>query len=225
MSEPRATIPRADVLTDIRRVKDELDHTPTVREYYDAGHYSKWTIDKHFGSWAKALVAAGVPLTQKQRTHAHLAEYGGETIATDVRRVADEIDGALTQRDYDRHGEYAADTAKRHLGDGSWLRVLEAVGLEPTEEQIRNSHQGTVPTERLVADLERVCDELGRAVTQDEYEARGEYSASSLNRRFDAWSAAIHEAGYEPNGAQQSFGARSLLKAADPDDYPKVDGD
>ena len=58
------------------------------------------------------------------------------------------------------------------------------------------SHNRNVPDQDLIDDLKRVADELGNdKVTIDEYNDRGKYHNSTLNRRFGSWFKALEKAG------------------------------
>lgn len=58
------------------------------------------------------------------------------------------------------------------------------------------SHNRNVPDQDLIDDLKRVADELGKdKVTIDEYNDRGKYHNSTLNRRFGSWFKALEKAG------------------------------
>lgn len=52
------------------------------------------------------------------------------------------------------------------------------------------------PQEDLIADLKRVATELGKdTVTREEYDERGKFHSSTIQRRFKGWFTAIREAG------------------------------
>lgn len=58
------------------------------------------------------------------------------------------------------------------------------------------SHNRNVPDQDLIDDLKRVADELAKdKVTIDEYNDRGKYHNSTLNRRFGSWFKALEKAG------------------------------
>lgn len=51
--------------------------------------------------------------------------------------------------------------------------------------------------EELRKDLVAVADELGRTPSKDEFNDRGESSATTLRRRFGSWSRALEAAGLD----------------------------
>ena len=53
-------ISTADLLDELRRLKDELGHTPTRREMRAHGAYGAQTYRHRFGSWDEAVAEAGL---------------------------------------------------------------------------------------------------------------------------------------------------------------------
>jgi len=52
------------------------------------------------------------------------------------------------------------------------------------------------PDDVLFGDLETVANQLGkRAITKDEYNRHGRFSASTMQKRFGSWNEALHKAG------------------------------
>lgn len=74
----------------------------------------------------------------------------------------------------------------------------------------------------LLEDLERVCDELGRAATVAEYRSRGRFSYEAAIDRFGSWCGALDAAGYEPaphqRGRSDIWGTHNRLLDTDPED-------
>lgn len=54
-----------------------------------------------------------------------------------------------------------------------------------------------IPEERLLADLRRVADQLGKSPTETEYKSRGEYWPATYRNRFGTWNDAKAAAGLE----------------------------
>jgi hypothetical protein len=64
----RNNIPDAELFADLRRVAAKLGtQTVTVSAYDRLGHFNASTISKRFGSWLKALEAAGLHTRPSQR--------------------------------------------------------------------------------------------------------------------------------------------------------------
>ena len=56
----RTDIPDGDLLDELRRLDDELDHTPRQRDMSSTGRYSPDTYYHRFGSWSAALGEVGI---------------------------------------------------------------------------------------------------------------------------------------------------------------------
>ena len=52
-------ITKNELLSDVKRVKEQLGHTPSVAEYGEKGRYSTKPFITQFGSWGNALLALG----------------------------------------------------------------------------------------------------------------------------------------------------------------------
>jgi hypothetical protein len=59
----------AELLADIRRVTRELNKEPTCAEYREMGKAGVRTMHKHFGSWRRAKVMAGVAQLLKEENY------------------------------------------------------------------------------------------------------------------------------------------------------------
>jgi hypothetical protein len=57
----------AELLADLRRVAQLLNSSAVSRhQYHEHGQYSKGAIEKHFGTWNKAIRAAGLSLSMER---------------------------------------------------------------------------------------------------------------------------------------------------------------
>ncbi|AEH39283.1 homing endonuclease associated repeat-containing protein [Halopiger xanaduensis] len=61
-----------------------------------------------------------------------------------------------------------------------------------------SGHSRRIPDKQLLAELDRLEDELGRSPTIREMDELGDYSAATYKERFDSWTNALQLAGYEP---------------------------
>jgi len=75
---------------------------------------------------------------------------------------------------------------------GSWEDALVAAGLNPDEMSSR------VATETLIDAIEELAADLDRAPFARDMNNNGPYHVSTYSRRFGSWSAALEEAGIEP---------------------------
>ncbi len=68
-----------------------------------------------------------------------------------------------------------------------------------------------ISDEALLADLQRVADEVGEPPTVQEYRERGQYSDSTLRSCFGSWSAALEAAGLDASGSQRDIPDSTLV--------------
>lgn len=63
----------------------------------------------------------------------------------------------------------------------------------------------TIADDELLADLERVNDEVGGTATTDEYDERGEYHSGTFYERFGSWPEAQRAAGGDVEGRRRQL--------------------
>lgn len=77
---------------------------------------------------------------------------------------------------------------------------------EPVRRNYKNqNHEGHKPssTEAVLADIQRVADELGYTPSSTEYDTMGEWSQSTVKNHFDSWRLALKELGMVPRSSGQ----------------------
>lgn len=183
-----------ELLTDIVRVADELGHPPSSPEYEAYGTYAYNTVYTHLGGWDDALEAAGLEPAEAGGTH---NRFPNTDLLGDLQRVGDEVGGAPTTTEYKAHGTYSYATFTRRFG--GWNGALEAAGFDLTEYNPHRWAPGCepIPDDELVADLQRVADEVGGPPTTTEYEAHGAHSIHTLASHFGGWDDVLEAAGFD----------------------------
>jgi 5-methylcytosine-specific restriction endonuclease McrA len=117
----RMAIPRQELLSDLKRVAAELGtDVLSVGTYRRIGHFSSATISKAFGTWAKALEASGLNVSEQWHPRApddellsNLASVW-ETLGRQPKK--DELQPPLSR--------FSGHSYVRRYG--SWRRALEA---------------------------------------------------------------------------------------------------
>ena len=61
------TLSDRDLLQELKRLDDELDHTPRARDMAEHGQYGEVTYYRRFGSWVDALAEAGLDPSPEQQ--------------------------------------------------------------------------------------------------------------------------------------------------------------
>ncbi|QSG10416.1 homing endonuclease associated repeat-containing protein [Halapricum desulfuricans] len=114
---------RDALLSEIKRITDDLGHTPTKREMSTYGNFSPVTYRHRFGSWNEAIEAAGF---ESQSPKERIPE---EELINELQRVGDANDSIPSSTDMDRDGEFSSGTYFNRFG--SWTAALEVAGFEP----------------------------------------------------------------------------------------------
>jgi hypothetical protein len=136
MSVNRPHQSEQNCLSDIRETADKIGGVPTVTDQRERGCVSVSHITRVFGSWRNAVSEAGLDETE-------LRDYGipDSELISDIKEVAENLDKTPTKADVDKHGKFAAVTAKKRFG--SFSNALREAGLEPNRKkpvQVSCSH-------------------------------------------------------------------------------------
>lgn len=113
-----------------------------------------------------------------------------EDLLDDLTRVAEKVDRAPTQEDYNEHGTYSTPTYHRRFG--SWMAALTAAGHDPENRRGRGYRRSR---SELLTEMDRLADELDRPPTMDEMETVGAFSPRTYINRFGSWTDALEAAG------------------------------
>lgn len=195
--EPRSNptaISDAELAAELRRLREVVGQPPTKSDMDTHGAYASATYKNHFGSWTNALTetfadvtASSLSTLRKQRseTATNGSESGStqphvsdETLRADLQTLADDLGHTPTSTDMNEHGSHSATTYTRRFG--SWDDALNAADLDsPDRTQISDAE--------LIADLQRLRDELGERPTSTDVAREGEYGLATYQRRFGSW--------------------------------------
>lgn len=176
----RVNIPREELLEEIHRLSDSTGRTPKLDDLEKDGEFAHTAYYRVFGSWNEALKEAGFELNNRSGIPR------GELLE-ELRRVGTSMDSTPSLQDIDQEGKFSSGTYKRSFG--TWNAALAAAGFEVNKEH------GIEP-EKLLADIERVAEELERPPSANEINVLGEYDPGTYYNHFESWNAALEEAGY-----------------------------
>jgi hypothetical protein len=190
-----------ELLDEIRKVTEELGHTPSLAEFREKGKYSASTYYSRFGSWNKAVKKAGYEANEPD------SKVSKKKLVEELHRLADEIDKKPTAVDMNKHGKYWRSTYKNRFG--SWNKSLEAAGFEP------ENTGATITDEDLIQEVERIAERLGKPPGFQDMEDLGKYDPSTYARRFGSWNEALTTAGFEPNTQGSLISEEELLNEID----------
>lgn len=117
-----------------------------------------------------------------------------EEFISDVVFVAHQSEACtLTVDQYAQLGKYHPSTLIRRFG--SWKKVLEMANLETKGHNFRC----IMTDEEVISDVKRVASLLEKdSFSAKEYDTRGEYSSSTLMKRYGGWNPVLLLAGMKP---------------------------
>jgi hypothetical protein len=158
---------------------------------------------RHFGSWARALAAAGLDPSAIQHHPGRSAYWDREAVVaelTAVRASGEPLSAAAVARRRPSLYQHA----RRHFG--SWDDVLRAMGWEPGEIHLLPSPDRKYPTPQAVVSAIVERRRGGRALRSSAVERGLDRDASLHNagrRFFGGWRAALIAAGVDPSEVGQ----------------------
>ena len=111
-------IPKKELIADLKRVAKDLRKSPTIDEYNERGSYHSTTLTRHFGSWPKALKAAGLSETRSP------LNIPKEELFQNLQEVWIKLGRQPRYREIQKPlSKYSSGTYENHFG--SWRKALE----------------------------------------------------------------------------------------------------
>ena len=124
-------IPASELLEELHRVADVVGERPTIEDMLEHGSYSARPYTNRFGSWNMAVEHAGfTPFTGTSEDLSSRVE-----LIDELQRLAHELDRSPTTQHMNEQGGLSTSPFMNLLG--SWIDVLRAAEIEPTEHQLR----------------------------------------------------------------------------------------
>lgn len=184
-----------ELLTELRRVRKEVEQTPRKKDMDDRGEFNSGTYIKRFGSWNDALREVGCRPNQRDKiTRDELIE--------EVKRVASELEESPTKEEFSEHAKFSVGPYNDRFE--GWDRALEAAGLKP------NRHDN-VTRDELIKEIERLHEETGETPTVSMLKERGRHSVYSFYNLFESWDAALEECGFTSETGGIEYSKEELL--------------
>jgi hypothetical protein len=132
-----------------------------------------------------------VYLLQRNR-HNELCMISDEELLTDIRCVAEVVDGTPGVTDYNEMGKHSYDTVRRRFG--GWEDAIAEAGLDAETTPGNQEYSD----EELLDDVRRVAEEVDATPTETQYKQHGSHSPTTFRRRIGAWDEVIDAAGLPP---------------------------
>ena len=198
-----------DVIAEIKRVDLLIGKDKLTQPDYDK--YAKMSVDGvklRFGSWEKALIAAGLghkyfgtKITSKMQSQK--AQYlTDKEILDELKRVAESLGKAIITRvDFNRNSEISSDVFVTRFG--GWHNALKKAGLEHKysgviiTENMRRPPAKSLTNDDVLRELQRIAKLLnkGTVSVEDVKRYSDVMSAGVVASRFGSWLIAMEKAG------------------------------
>jgi hypothetical protein len=172
------------VLAELKRMAKQLNRTPTYTEFIEHGAMSTPVVEQLFGTWNKALSAAGLKINENKTAITKIQAL------TELKCVAKHLGHTPTGKEFNEHGSMHRATVEKLFG--TWNKALDAAGLKRTK-----SH-GHTKTQAL-AELKRVAKQLKHTPTRNEFDKLGSMVGETVGRLFGSWNKALMAAGLQLN--------------------------
>jgi DNA-binding protein H-NS len=180
---------REKYISILRKAAEENGGEISYKKYENQKYSpSASTISTYFGSWTKALQAAGLKTNEK-----FAKNYSKEEIIKALQRYAEENDGFLTYDLY-RNKKYKPSDTTIRKKFGSWNQALREAGIM-TNREVEKWY-----TEEEVLRILQNVSENGKAITIDEYKKQKiQPNFDTIVALFGSWNEAIKKAGLKEN--------------------------
>jgi len=134
-----------------------------------------------------------------------MPSYSNEELLDAIHELAEEYGRPPSLQEITDETQYSRTVFYSHFG--SWREALEEAGYEsrPPQEEVSK--------EDLVAELQRLGDELGHQPSLQEMNEHGEYWGSTYKNHFESWVAAIEAAGFDASKINYESIGRDALRA------------
>ncbi len=176
----------AEMLEALQSLAKELGRTPMMADVGGNAPGAS-TYTQHFGSWNKALEAAGLEVSRR-------TGMSDDEMLEKLRVLAKKLGRTPSCNDADAIKNMPGNIAyAKHFG--SWNKALEAAGLKINSEAPKSESDA-----ELLEKLRAFAQKLGRtpslaAVNANENTPHG----STYIKRFGTWNKALEAAGLKPN--------------------------
>lgn len=132
---------REELIAELQRVAKVLERdSVSVRDFQRHGHISVDAVKGKFGSWNKAVAAAGLAVVLWGRSPATNEKITDEELRSEFMRVHSSLNRVPTKYEIAERSKFNPRTYKRRFGNWRDVvsRCLGSEGAEPPREDARN---------------------------------------------------------------------------------------
>ena len=148
---------------------------------------SSSTFQRRFGTWNKAIEAAGL----EAKRHVPRNTYTKESILEAIHKFYNLNGRAPKYDDFTKNSDYpSGDTVKEYFG--SWKKGIETAGYTTYDNTIYSK-------ESIISSIQQFYIKNGRIPQRRDFNNTQEYpSNTTVTKYFGSWNNAIRAAGYKP---------------------------
>lgn len=151
-----------DIIFDIAKADEQVEGNLTAREYDEIGDYNTDQARNRFGTWNEAKKTAGVRRTESGKTKS----ISKEELLEDLNQANEKVEGRLTQKKYQKHGNYSSGTIYDRFE--SMTEAKKQAGIE----------EETYDNKKKISD-EKLLEELNNGLNFKEIAEKYGYSGTS----------------------------------------------
>ena len=226
---------KEQLINSIKCAKENIGHTPLEKEYNeykDRICYSA-VIVKTFGSWNKALIAAGMkPKTMKQiikelhaakrkvkkeRIHNGYLEEKKQNMLANICTVINDLGHVPSRREYNKHPmhTYNAGTIAVYLK--SWTNAVKQAGFQAKHGGGYSEHFNSTREREMIQNLRMAAEVFMRSPSTVKYMnwPDRQFTVSTYTRHYGSWENALKTAGLEPVSLLQCSDEQLLIDLYD----------
>lgn len=187
-------ISKGRIISDIREVARQLNHSPSCVEYKRFGSFNLRTVQRKFkSSWKEIINTAGLRYTP--RTSSKIPSI--EELKKDLLRVTIRLNHPPSRRDYDNHGIFGSEIIKRRSGLKRWEDAAALIGGFDREEIKTNQNRGYQSNAQWLHRVRQLSIELGHAPTTNEANLAGINAHTICKRIKGNWVKVLESAGVD----------------------------
>lgn len=165
---------------EVERVAADIGSPPTKEEFDEESDWAVSVVTAYYGGWDTAL--------ESVFDDAQLTTAGGETVPDtspsrdkyieEIQRIAASTGSVIKASEFNDKSDYSSHEIIQKFGD--WVTALERAGVDRRK--------------RLLKELQRVGEHLGRRPSTTDMNEHGDVSATMYTDHFGSFSAAVEEA-------------------------------
>jgi Homing endonuclease associated repeat len=184
----KSKITHQEVLDEIKNVWDQLGRRPTYDEFKKNTTISMTTLEKRFNTWGKAIEKFCLLNKNYTSNNAQISYHNSKSVLIkELKKIAKSRNNKIiSYTNYKKNGgNYSIYTFVYHFG--SWRKALESIGFKASNKTLKLPEQ-----ELLLAELQRIWEQIGRMPSSREIENISKYPYRFYLTKFGGRKKMIH---------------------------------